>query len=64
VQGHPVDGWRKRYDAVGTEELLPSEAPLDSPQINVFSRTTRARPDQARLDAERAAGPSGDTAGA
>ena len=23
VQGHPVAGWRERYDAVGTEESLP-----------------------------------------
>jgi NADH-quinone oxidoreductase subunit B len=22
IQGHPPDGWRERYDAVGTEEVL------------------------------------------
>ena len=64
VHGNPPDGWRERYGAIGTEELLPGEADMDSAEINVFSRTTRARPDQARLDAERAASPSGDTAGA
>jgi NADH-quinone oxidoreductase subunit B len=25
VQGHPPDGWRERYDAVGTEEVIPEE---------------------------------------
>ena len=43
VLGEPTETWRKRYDAIGTEELLPPEA---------------------RSDAERAAGPTGDTAGA
>ena len=64
VLGNPPEGWRDRYDAVGTEELLPDETATDSADISIFSRTTRARPDQARLDAERAAGPRGDTAGA
>jgi NADH-quinone oxidoreductase subunit B len=36
VHGHPPDGWRERYGAVGTEELLPGEADLDSAEINVF----------------------------
>jgi NADH-quinone oxidoreductase subunit B len=66
IQGHPPDGWRRRYDAVGTEEILP-EGEVDGTRdaaINVFGGTTRARPDQARPDAERAAGPPGDTAGA
>ena len=22
IQGHPPDGWRERYEAVGTEEVL------------------------------------------
>ena len=35
VHGHEPDGWRKRYDAVGTEELL-AQTPSDSPAINVF----------------------------
>jgi NADH-quinone oxidoreductase subunit B len=64
VQGHPKGGWRDRYEAVGTEEVIPEDAASKSTAINVYSRTTRARPDQARPDAERAAGPSGDTAGA
>jgi NADH-quinone oxidoreductase subunit B len=25
VQGHPPEGWRERYDAVGTEEVIPEE---------------------------------------
>jgi hypothetical protein len=36
IQGHAREGWRARYDAVGTEELLPGEADLDSAGINVF----------------------------
>jgi len=24
IQGHSPDGWRERYDAVGTEEVLPA----------------------------------------
>jgi NADH-quinone oxidoreductase subunit B len=34
VLGDPPPGWRERYDAVGTEELLPGES--DSPDVNVF----------------------------
>jgi NADH-quinone oxidoreductase subunit B len=34
VQGHPPAGWRERYDAEGTEELLPG-GELRSPDINV-----------------------------
>ncbi|HEY1508437.1 MAG TPA: NADH-quinone oxidoreductase subunit B family protein [Solirubrobacteraceae bacterium] len=36
IQGSAPEGWRERYAAVGTEELLPGETPLDSPDINVF----------------------------
>jgi NADH-quinone oxidoreductase subunit B len=36
VHGNPPDGWRERYDAVGTEELLPGEADTGSAHINVF----------------------------
>jgi NADH-quinone oxidoreductase subunit B len=36
IQGRPPEGWRERYAAVGTEELLPQETPLDSADINVF----------------------------
>jgi NADH-quinone oxidoreductase subunit B len=36
IQGHSREGWRERYNAIGTEELLPGESPLDSPAINVF----------------------------
>jgi NADH-quinone oxidoreductase subunit B len=35
IQGHPPEGWRERYDAVGTEELLP-EAGGDRADISVF----------------------------
>ena len=37
VQGHPPAGWRERYEATGTEELLPEETQLDSPNINVLA---------------------------
>ncbi len=36
IQGHAPEGWRERYDAVGTEELLPGEAPVTSADINVY----------------------------
>jgi NADH-quinone oxidoreductase subunit B len=36
IQGHESGGWRERYDAVGTEELLPDETPIGGPEINVF----------------------------
>src|SRR2546421_12638564 len=36
VLGNPPDGWRERYGANGTEELLPGEADPGSAQINVF----------------------------
>ena len=35
IQGHPPDGWRERYDAKGTEELLPAEDHA-SADISVF----------------------------
>jgi NADH-quinone oxidoreductase subunit B len=35
IQDDPSLGWRERYNAVGTEELVP-EAPTDSPAVNVF----------------------------
>jgi hypothetical protein len=34
VQLNPPPGWRERYDAVGTEELLPRST--ESPDISVF----------------------------
>jgi NADH-quinone oxidoreductase subunit B len=37
VQGHPPAGWRERYEATGTEELLPGETDLESPAINVLA---------------------------
>ncbi len=36
VHGKPPDGWRERYNAVGTEELLPKDPHTDSASINVF----------------------------
>ena len=35
IQDDPSMGWRERYNAVGTEELVP-ETPTDSPAVNVF----------------------------
>ena len=35
IQDDPSLGWRERYNAVGTEELVP-ETPTDSPAVNVF----------------------------
>jgi NADH-quinone oxidoreductase subunit B len=34
--GHGRDGWRVRYDAVGTEELLPGSNAPASADISVF----------------------------
>ena len=64
VHGHKPDGWRERYDAVGTEEVVPETKAAADSAINVFSGMTPARPEPARPDAERAAGRQGDTAGA
>jgi NADH-quinone oxidoreductase subunit B len=39
IQGHPPDGWRERYEAVGTEEVLTPEHQRGSEQdsaINIF----------------------------
>jgi NADH-quinone oxidoreductase subunit B len=39
IQGHPPDGWRERYDAVGTEEVLTPEQQRGSEMdaaINVY----------------------------
>ena len=36
VQGHPVDGWRERYGAIGTEEVLDQEVASGSAAINLF----------------------------
>jgi NADH-quinone oxidoreductase subunit B len=35
IQEDPSLGWRERYDAVGTEELVP-EAPVGGPAVNVY----------------------------
>jgi NADH-quinone oxidoreductase subunit B len=35
IQDDPSLGWRERYNAVGTEELV-QEAPTDGPAVNVF----------------------------
>jgi NADH-quinone oxidoreductase subunit B len=35
IQEDPSLGWRKRYNAVGTEELLP-DTPTESAAVNVF----------------------------
>jgi len=36
IQGHSVENWRDRYQARGTEELLPDGTPTSSAEINVF----------------------------
>jgi NADH-quinone oxidoreductase subunit B len=42
IQGHKAPGWRERYQAFGTEELIPEETPpggataTDRAAINVF----------------------------
>jgi NADH-quinone oxidoreductase subunit B len=36
VQGHSQEGWRDRYAANGTEEVLPEAGALDSADISVF----------------------------
>ena len=36
IQDDPSLGWRERYNAVGTEELVPDDAPTDSPAVNVY----------------------------
>jgi NADH-quinone oxidoreductase subunit B len=36
VQGHPPEGWRERYEAQGTEELLPYNPPGGA-EVNVFA---------------------------
>jgi NADH-quinone oxidoreductase subunit B len=35
IQDDPSLGWRERYNAVGTEELVP-DAPTDGPAVNVY----------------------------
>jgi NADH-quinone oxidoreductase subunit B len=35
IQDDPSLGWRERYNAVGTEELVP-ETPTDSAAVNVY----------------------------
>jgi NADH-quinone oxidoreductase subunit B len=35
IQGHSRDGWRERYEAVGTEEVL-APTPPDSAEVSVF----------------------------
>ena len=36
IHGHSPDGWRERYDATGTEELLPGSDAPSSADISVF----------------------------
>jgi NADH-quinone oxidoreductase subunit B len=36
IQGHPVENWRDRYEARGTEEIIPYN-PSASGQVNVFA---------------------------
>jgi NADH-quinone oxidoreductase subunit B len=36
IQGNERGGWRNRYDAIGTEELLEGRSPVESPSIDVL----------------------------
>ena len=36
IQGQAREGWRERYAATGTEELLPQAADLGTANVNVF----------------------------
>jgi NADH-quinone oxidoreductase subunit B len=36
VQNNPPAGWRERYGAEGTEEVLPDSPHTDSPDISIF----------------------------
>jgi NADH-quinone oxidoreductase subunit B len=36
IQGHAREGWRERYDAVGTEELLVGETPTDGADVSIY----------------------------
>jgi NADH-quinone oxidoreductase subunit B len=36
VQGTERSGWRERYDAIGTEELVEGESPSSAAAINVL----------------------------
>ncbi len=36
VLGHEKEGWRERYGAVGTEELLAGATPLESADVNIY----------------------------
>jgi NADH-quinone oxidoreductase subunit B len=36
IHGHPREGWRERYQAVGTEELLEGETPVEGAGIEIF----------------------------
>jgi NADH-quinone oxidoreductase subunit B len=36
IQGNPPAGWRERYEATGTEELLAGESSLSTPHVSVL----------------------------
>jgi NADH-quinone oxidoreductase subunit B len=36
IHGQPREGWRERYDAIGTEELLEGETPTEGAGIEIF----------------------------
>ena len=51
IHGHEPDGWRERYNAVGTEEVIPEldDSASDS-AINVFPEGTPPVPDATGLE--------------
>jgi NADH-quinone oxidoreductase subunit B len=36
IHGNPREGWRERYQAIGTEELLEGETPVEGAGIEIF----------------------------
>jgi NADH-quinone oxidoreductase subunit B len=36
VQGHDRAGWRERYAAIGTEEVLPEITDTEAPSVNIY----------------------------
>jgi NADH-quinone oxidoreductase subunit B len=36
IQGNAPEGWRERYNAIGTEELLPGDDASDGADVNIY----------------------------
>ncbi len=57
IQGHPDQGWRRRYNAVGTEEWARDDVIAGQPSAAAEAAYARAR--QAVAEAAEATGPEG-----